>query len=153
MARRTKGESETLRNRAYELYMNSGMTYQEIAETIGVGKDTVGDWAKRFKWKETKAANQITRERNISMMLVQINNLLTEINTREKQYPTSSEADTIAKMTKNIRELSGRTSLPDYYNVQEELLKYLLGVKPELAKQLVGYSKEFLQTKAQQLDA
>ena len=36
MARRTKGESETLRNRAYELYMNSGMTYQEIAETIGV---------------------------------------------------------------------------------------------------------------------
>jgi hypothetical protein len=86
-------------------------------------------------------------------MLVQINNLLTEINTREKQYPTSSEADTIAKMTKNIRELSGRTSLPDYYNVQEEFLKYLLGVKPELAKQLVGYSKEFLQTKAQQLDA
>jgi transposase len=150
--RRNKAESEQLRTKAYELYMNANMTYSEIAEAVGVGKDTISDWAGRFKWKETKAANSITREKNVARMLVQIQNLLDAIDSRDQKYPTPAEADTISKMTKNISELSGRTSLPDYFNVQTEFLKYLHITKPDLAKQVVSYSKDFLQGKVKELD-
>ena len=152
MARMKKGQSEEVRQRGYDLFMNTAMSLVEIAESIGVGKDTVGDWCARYKWKQSKAANSITRERNVSMMLVQINTLLEEINERDKKYPTASEADTITKLTNNIRALSSRTSLPDFFNVQTEFLKYLHTTNDKLAKQVADYSKEFLQTKARELD-
>lgn len=152
MSRRSKGDSEALRNRAYELFMNTGSSLGEIAEAVGVGKDTIGDWCRRWKWKETKAANSITREKNVSMMLVQINNLLESINSRDNKWPTSGESDTITKMSNTIRQLSGRTSLPDYFNVQTEFLKYLHSVNPKLAGDVADFSKEFLQGKARELD-
>ena len=148
----TKGESEAVRQRGYDLYMNTTMTLRDIADSIGVGYDTVGDWCARYKWKQSKAANSITREKNVSMMLVQINTLLTEVNERDKKYPTAAEADTITKLTNNIRALSSRTSLPDFFNVQTEFLKYLHTANDALAKQLADYSKEFLQSKARELD-
>ena len=152
MARMKKGESEAVRQRGYDLYMNTHMTLREIADSIGVGYDTVGDWCARYKWKQSKAANSITREKNVSMMLVQINTLLNEINERDKKYPTAAEADTITKLTNNIRALSNRTSLPDFFNVQTEFLKYLHTANDKIAKQVADYSKEFLQTKARELD-
>jgi transposase len=148
----TKGESEAVRQRGYDLYMNTTMTLRDIADSIGVGYDTVGDWCARYKWKQSKAANSITREKNVSMMLVQINTLLTEVNERDKKYPTAAEADTITKLTNNIRALSSRTSLPDFFNVQTEFLKYLHTANDALAKQVADYSKEFLQSKARELD-
>jgi transposase len=151
--RMTTTESETLRNRAYELYMNTNSNMGDIAEAVGVGKDTVSEWSKRYQWKLKKAANNITREKNVSMMLVQINNLLEDINTRANKWPTAPEADTITKMTNNIRALTGRTSLPDYFNVQTEFLKFIYTMKPSLAKELADYNKEFLQSKARELDA
>ena len=152
MSRLKKADSEALRQRGLELYMNTNMTLGEIAESLDVGADTVGGWCTRYKWKQTKAANSITRERNVSMMLVQINTLLEEINQREKKYPTAAEADTITKLTNNIRALSSRTSLPDFFNVQTEFLKYLHSANDKLAKQVADYSKEFLQAKARELD-
>lgn len=153
MARMKKGQSEVVRQRGYDLYMNTTMTLGDIALSIGVGKDTVGDWCTRYKWKQSKAANSITREKNISMMLVQMNTLLTEINERDKKYPTSAESDTITKLTKTIASLSNRTSLPDFFNVQTEFLKYLNAADDRLAKQVADFSKEFLQSKARELDA
>jgi transposase len=149
-----KTDSEALRNRAYELYMNTGMSYSEIAAAVGVGKDTVGDWAKRYNWQQSKAANSMTKEKNISMLLVHMNNLLEEINKREKgkQYATPAESDQILKWTKTIDQLSGRTSLPDYFNVITEFLKYLNGTNPESAKNIADLSKEFLQIKTRELE-
>ncbi len=149
-----KGDSEALRNRAYELYMNTGASYSEIAQSVGVGNDTISDWAKRYNWKQSKAANSMTKEKNISMLLVHMNNLLVEINSREKgkQYATSAESDQILKWTKTIDQLSGRTSLPDYFNVMSEFFKYLNSIKPDIAKALADISKEFLQLKTRELE-
>lgn len=150
--RKTKAVSEELRNRAYELYMNTNSTYSKIAELIGVGKDTVSDWASRYKWKETKAANSITRERNIANMLVQIANLNENVATREQKWMTGQEADMVAKLTKSIREMSGRTALPDLYNSITEFLKFLHGVDPVAAKSVADYAREFMQTKTRELE-
>lgn len=150
--RRKKGESEAMRNRAYELYMNTFMTYSEIADAIGVGKDTISDWSHRFKWKETKAANSMTKEKNVSMMLVQMNNILQDINTRDKKFPTPSESDQILKLSQTIDKLSGKTSLPDFFNVMTEFMKYLHNAKPDIAKNIADISKEFLHTKTKELE-
>lgn len=153
--RMTKADGETKRLRARELFMETTLTFAEIGDAVGVGADTVGEWARKQLWKQAKAANTITREKNISMMLVQMNNLLEAINIRpkEQRYATASEADSITKMSNVIKQLSGRTSLPDFYNVQTEFIKYLHTANANLAKQVVDYSKEFLQTKTRELDA
>jgi len=153
MARKTKGESEALRNRAYELYMSCNMTYADIAHAIGVGKDTISDWGGRFKWKESKAANSITREKNVSMLLLQINTQLVAISERPKgkNFPTTQEQASIMWASKTIELLSNKTSLPDYFNVQSEFIKYLHTANPTLAKQVVDYNKEFLQVKTREL--
>jgi transposase len=153
MARPKKEEGQALRNRAFQLYMNTDSSLADIAKAVGVGSDTISDWARKNKWQETKGANSITREKNISMMLVQINNLLEDINKRDQKWPTASEADTVTKMSNNIRSLSGRTSLPDFFNVQMEFLKFMHTANPALAKQVVDVSKEFLQSKARELEA
>lgn len=150
--RRNKAQSEALRSKGYDLYMNTSSTFSEIAGLIGVGKDTVSDWAARFKWKETKGANSITREKNIAMMLVQINNLLENANKRTENWLTSKEADQIAKISKVIRELSNRTSLPDLYNAVSEFLKFLHAVDPNAAKLIADYAREFLQNKTRDLE-
>jgi transposase len=146
-------EAEAKRAQAYELFMNTSTTLGEIGKIVGVQLRTVSEWATRYQWREAKAANSITREKNVNMMLLQINNLLEDINKRDNKWPTAPEADTITKITKNIRSLSGRTALPDYYNVQTEFLKFLHHLRPALAKEVADVSREFLQTKARELDA
>jgi uncharacterized protein YjcR len=154
MGRPPKADSERKRNQAYELYMSTYMTHAEIAEAVGVGIDTVSNWCSKGQWKQAKAANSITREKNVSMMLVQLNNLLENINTRPQanRYATPAEADSITKMSQVIDKLSGRTSLPDYFNVQTEFIKFLHSANAALAQQVVDYSKEFLQLKTRELE-
>lgn len=150
--RKTKAQSEALRNRGYELYMNSSITFSEIAVLIGVGKDTVSDWAARYRWKETKAANSITREKNIANMLVQINNLNENVAGRDQKWMTPQEADMVAKITKSIREMSSRTALPELYNALTEFMKFLHSVDANAAKLIADYSREFLQSKTRELE-
>ena len=152
--RRKNTESEALRNRAYELFMNTNMSYSEIADAVGVGNDTIGGWSSRYSWKQTKAANSMTKEKNISMMLAHMNNLLEFISSRPKseQFPNSDESDRILKWSKTIDQLSGRTSLPDYFNAVSEFLKHLHTIKPEMAKTVADIAKQFLQQKTRDLE-
>lgn len=149
----TKGTLDRKKAMAFDMFMSTDENLKSISEIIGVTYDTLSRWHNKDKWKEQKAANSITREKNVQMMLVQVNNLLNEVNEREKQYPTASEADTITKMTKNIRDMSGRISLPDYFNVLNEFLKSLHLSKPELAKHIALSVRAFLQQKTRELDA
>lgn len=153
--RKKKSERTQLIAKAHEIYNSSNLGYAEIAELVGVSRDTVGDWAREFGWKEAKAAQSLTREKNIKNWLHQIDNLNNVINGRplEQRYATPSEADTFTKMTNNIAKLSGRTSLPDFFNVQTEFLKFLHNANPALAKQVADYNREFLQAKTRELDA
>jgi uncharacterized protein YjcR len=148
--RRKKGDSEALRNRAYELCMS----YSEIAEMIGVGKDTIGDWSKRYSWKETKAANSLTKEKIIAGILVETYNLNQAIMERPKgqQFATAEEAQRRLMNAQTIERLSNKTSLPAYFNVLTEFMKKLHHVKPDLAKQMADIAKEFLIEKTKELE-
>lgn len=151
----TKGTLVKKKAMAFDMFMSTDESLKTIGEITGTNYDTLSRWHNTGKWKEQKAANSITREKNIQMMLVQVNNLLNNINSRpdNEQYPTPGEADTITKMTKNIRDMSGRISLPDYFNVLNEFLKSLAVSKPDQAKNIALSVKAFLQQKTRELDA
>jgi hypothetical protein len=139
---------------AHDLYMRTDKTQKEIASITGIDSGTMGEWVKRGKWKELKAANSVTRARVINNTLLQIKELQDEINGRtDKRYPTPKEGDTMIKMSNLIRDLDKSLSLPDYITVFEELLKWLNEVKPQLARDLSPFVMEFAQVKARQISA
>jgi transcriptional regulator with XRE-family HTH domain len=137
---------------AHDLFMRTTKTQKEIAELVGVGPDTISDWAKKGKWKELKAANSVTRAQVINNTLLQLKELQDAIGERtEKKYPTSSESDTMIKLGNLIRALDKSLSLPDYISVVEEFLKHLNESNQPLAKQVAPYINEFAQNKARQI--
>lgn len=148
-----KGKLAKKRAMAFDLYFGTDQTLKEISDIVQVNYDTLCKWAKADKWKEQKAANSITREKIIQNQLVHISNLQDEINSRDKKYPTPAEQDSILKATKIIRDLSNRTSLPDYFNVLNEFLKSLALNDPTKAKAITAEVRGFLQTKTSELDA
>lgn len=148
----SKTDSKTV---AHDLFMRTDKSQKEIAQIVGVGADTVSDWARAGRWKELKAANSVTRNQVIANTLMQIKELQSEINLRDagKRYPTPKESDTMIKLANLIRDLDKSLSLADYISIIEELLKFLHDVKPELAKALGPFTLEFAQIKARQINA
>jgi transcriptional regulator with XRE-family HTH domain len=128
--------------------MRSDKTQKEIAQLVGVGNDTISDWAKKGKWKDLKAANSVTRAQVINNTLLQLKELQDEIGTRDKKYPTPKESDTMIKLSNLIRDLDKGLSLPDYITFTEEFLKFLYAVNAELAKLVSEHVMDFVQDKA-----
>lgn len=149
MAHRKKQEED----KAYTLYMTTDMSLADISEVVGVKYDTLARWASQGKWREQRAANSLTREKVIQNQLVHISNLQAEINSREKKFPDGKEQDIILKAGHLIRQLSSRTSLPDYFNVLHEFLKVISADDIDLAQQVAPKVKSFLQHKTRELDA
>lgn len=149
--KKPRASNEEKRNQAYDLYMNTSKSQKEIAEIVQVGPDTIGDWIRRYAWKEEKAARSVTKEKVIANNLVQILNLQEAVNARENKWPTPAEADTITKLTNTIDTLSGKISLPNYITVFDQFLKVLVKQNAALAKQVAPYTLEFIQNKAREL--
>lgn len=149
----TKGTLVKKKAMAFDMFMSTDESLKTISEITGTNYDTLSRWHNTEQWKEQKAANSITREKIISNELVQLYNLQLEINSREKKYATPAEKDTQLKASKIIRDLSSRTSLPDYFNVLNEFLKSLHINDPKQAKDIAISVKTFLQQKVRELDA
>lgn len=149
--KKPKASLEEKRNQAYELYMTTSKSQKELAEIVGTTADTLGEWVRKFGWKEEKSARGVTKEKVIRNNLVQILNLQEDINKRDNKWPTSAEADTITKLTNTIDTLSGSISLPNYITVFDQFLKNLMKQNPKLAKEVSDYTLEFIQNKAREL--
>lgn len=44
------------------LYLKDNLTQQEIAEKVGVSRQTIARWAKEDKWEELKVGITMSRE-------------------------------------------------------------------------------------------
>ena len=54
------------------LFMQEGMTFQDIAQKVGVSRITVGRWAEKENWEMLRAAVTSTREEQIRHLYMQI---------------------------------------------------------------------------------
>lgn len=145
---------DTEKELAFSIYMTDPrITQDELARRTKVTLSTINKWINQGRWDELRAANTITRKNQIAMLLMQLNELNTEIQNRDsgKRYASSKEADAMIKIGKAIKLIDKSTTLNDYIEVFKEFSNYLERMNPLLGKQLIDFQNEFIQDKAREL--
>ena len=98
----TKSELEKKKDLARTLYM-SGMDMIEIADKVGVTRQSLSKWCKDGGWKETRAAKTITRPELIKKLLLRVSDLLDMVEADPKL--SDSLGDQLSKLTAAIDKL------------------------------------------------
>ena len=94
MAKQQQLEQAQRKEFARMLYMQ-GHTQKEIAEKVGVTRNTISAWINSEKWGELKAAKTITRKELVAKMLAKINEKLLSIRyVADCTYETGPGTDT-----------------------------------------------------------
>lgn len=128
------------------LFMQEGMTFQDIAQKVGVSRITVGRWAEKENWEMLRAAVTSTREeqiRHLYMQIAQINKAISESDTK---YATPAQADTINKLSAVIAKMEGDFGIADIIGVSKKFLTWLRARNPEKAIDISSEFDEFIKT-------
>lgn len=120
----TKKESENRRSIARQLYM-SGMAMEEIADRIGVSRPTVSRWCQDGGWKETRAAQSITRPELVNKLLLTIDTLITQVNDSKDPALVAGLGDRLAKLSSVIEKLDRKANVVDAIEVFMAFSKWL----------------------------
>lgn len=148
--RRTMANSDQARQWARSMYIYENRTQQEIAEAIGVSRQTVIRWAKADKWDEYKVSMTMTREeqiKNLQRQLSEINRCISERNEEAgPRYATAREADIICKLTDAINKLENDVGIHDVVSVANRFISWLRPVDLELTKTFAGAFDKFIKS-------
>ncbi|MCD7926649.1 MAG: putative DNA-binding transcriptional regulator [Bacteroides sp.] len=120
------------------LYM-SGMTAEEIADKVGVVRQTVSRWVNTLGWKEMRAASSITRPGLINKVLVSINNLLDKANEMGDDEAAAGLGDKLIKLANAIEKLEKKTSVVDRVDTMIDFENWLVKNRelyPELTAEI-----------------
>ena len=135
MANNKKDNSQEL---ARVLYM-SGMAAEEIADKVGVVRQTVSRWINTLGWKEMRAACSVTRPELINKVLVSINNLLDRANGMGDDEAAAGLGDKLIKLANAIEKLEKKTSVVDRVDTLIDFEGWLLKNRelyPELTPEM-----------------
>ena len=122
---------------AYDLFMNTDKTQNEICDIIDIAPKTFTRWKQDGLWEELKGATTITA--------ASITN-----NIYKKMHDMTSEggnfnADALAKLARVIEVISDKKyTISQYFNVFKAFTNWLFPKDPDAAKLLNRYQKEFV---------
>ena len=136
-----KLENEQRRELA-RMYYLQGITQKEIADKVGVSRNTISAWIKEGGWDSFRAAKAITRKELVHKMLEQIN---------EKLESKDWTADEIVKAASAIEKLDKQTNVVTIIEVFTAYNTWLVGrmqidkeLTPELVKLMNRYQDLFI---------
>lgn len=112
---------------AKDLYLEGNYTQEEIADKVGVTRQTVSRWIKDGNWEEVKASLTVTPAQIIAQFQHQIMEINRNINAREegKRFATPAEADALAKLAGAIKKLENEAGITDCVGVGMRFLTWL----------------------------
>lgn len=143
-------KSDNTRQWAKSMYLHENRTQQEIAEAVGVSRQTIIRWAKADKWDELKVSMTMTREeqiKNLHRQLLEINRTISERDPEEGQrYATPREADIICKLTDAINKLENDIGIHDVVSVGNRFIQWLRTIDIEQTKTFVGLFDKFIKS-------
>lgn len=121
---------------AKSLFLNGNFTQEEIAEKVGITRQTVSRWIKDGGWEQLKASMTITPDQilaGLNRQIIEINN---NINSREegKRFASVPEADTLAKLASAIKKIEQDVGIADIVNVGIRFTNWLRPVDLDKAK-------------------
>ena len=105
-----KQTSEDKNKIACTLYV-SGLSQKDISERLKVSEQTIGKWAKNGRWKELRAAKNVTRTELINKILLAINRMLDEAIQPDSTY--NNVVDKLAKFATAIEKLDRKITVVD----------------------------------------
>lgn len=134
---------------ARTLYLRENLTQAEIAERVGVSRQTVIRWVGAEKWDELKASISMTAEeqiRNLQRQVVEINN---SILNRESgnRYANAKEADTIVKLTTAINKLQTEAGIHEIVGVGAAFVDFMRPIDLEKAQEFTRLFDAFIKAK------
>lgn len=150
----TKKDNENKRELAKMLYVG-GSEVAEIAERVGVSRQSVSAWINKNSWKELRAARSITRPELVNKLLVTINNLIEDVNTGDDPTSVSGLADKLVKLSSVIERLDKKANIVqtvDVFMAFSDWVEYQAKSDPEVTvafmKVLNRLHNEFLLERA-----
>lgn len=131
---------------AKTLYLKESMTQAEIADKVGVSKQTMVRWVRDGKWETFKVSLLTSNEEHIRNWQRQILSINEAINEREegKRYATPSEGDTILKLSKSIKNLQAKLGIAEKITAGMDFNTWLKKVDFEKAKDFTNLYDAYL---------
>ena len=149
----TKAEIERKKQLGRSLYM-SGMELTEIADQLGVSRQSVSKWCSTDGWKEARAAKNISRPELVNKLLLAIDNLIAQVNESGDPEAIGALADKLSKLSSTIEKLDKKANVIDAIEVFmafnrwiQDLACYDPDITPELIKAINKYQNKFLMEK------
>lgn len=155
---------------AKKLYVELYKLQKEIAEDLGVTEKTVGDWVKKFNWKQERDArlnNSTNRAENIKKVIAELTESTLE--TIDKIRIAEANGDNIAALSEKKEatrisqevamyskalekmEKDFKISLSTYLEVMEDIFQSLQNWDKDLYIKTLDFQKSHLSTIAQKL--
>lgn len=138
---------EKEREYARILYVSERITAKEIAERVGVSEKTIGTWIEKYGWDNLRKSLLTTRQNQLVHWYNQLDAMNEEIAKRVPPIPVSKEADTMSKITSNIKRLETEIGLGEYVEVGTKLLTFIQQIDLDDARLLKSYLDEFINSK------
>lgn len=124
------------------MYFMQGLTQKNIAEKVGVSRNTISAWIRDGKWDTLRAANTVSRKELVTKMLRQID---------EKLQSGDWTADEICKAANAVEKLDRQTNIITIIEVFSAFNKWLVSrmqvdseLTPELVKVINKYQDTFI---------
>ncbi|WP_226943424.1 terminase gpP N-terminus-related DNA-binding protein [Pseudoprevotella muciniphila] len=150
LSREQKTRKKTL---GRSLYM-SGMELTEIADQLGVSRQSVSKWCSNDGWKEARAAKNISRPELVNKLLLAIDNLIAQVNASGDPEAIGALADKLSKLSSTIEKLDKKANVIDAIEVFMAFNRWIQDqacydpeITPELIKAINKYQNKFLMEK------
>lgn len=134
---------------ARTIYLNEELTHAEIAERVGVKRQTVSRWAGEGNWERYKVSITMTREEQLKNLYLQLAELNNAINGRPEgeRFASTAESDTIAKITGSIKKMETDVGLADILSVFKSFVKWLRTYDMARSKEIVPLLDAYVKSK------
>lgn len=155
---------------AKKLYVELYKLQKEIAEDLGVTEKTVGDWVKKFNWKQERDArlnNSTNRAENIKKVIAELTESTLETIEKIRIAEANGEKDValaekkeatrisqeVAMYSKALEKMEKdfKISLSTYLEVMEDIFQSLQNWDKDLYIKTLDFQKSHLSNIAQKL--
>lgn len=147
--RRSKSDTERLRDWARILFTKDGKSNKEIAEIIEVRPHTVGKWVNEGKWKDLRKSLLRTKEEQLKELYAQLTEFNGYIKTKPEglRFADSKEADALSKIAKSIKEMETELGIDIIVDVFIMFSNWLKIQDFDKAKEFAKLQDEFIKSK------
>jgi transposase-like protein len=139
---------EQAKEQARKLYMQSGLSQQQIAGNVGVNPRTLYGWIREGDWKRARKAALAIPLMLLEQNYIQFVSMNEDILSREdRPYPTKEEADIMRKLSATIRQLKepGNVALADTTQVLMQFSMYLRKRDKDMSLKLINFMNDYIE--------